>query len=50
LPVCAICGGKGEVVIVDEQVGCQITMPCEHCQATAAADTAPAPRSDHDDD
>ncbi len=50
LPVCAICGGKGEVVIIDEQVGCQVTMPCEHCQPSAAADVASTPRSDHGDD
>jgi hypothetical protein len=50
LPVCAICGGKGEVVIIDEQVGCQVTIACEYCQPSPAADAAPTPRSDHDDD
>lgn len=30
--ICPICGGKGEVVVIDEEVGCQVPMPCWSCQ------------------
>ncbi|HVJ36472.1 MAG TPA: hypothetical protein VM687_01570 [Stenotrophomonas sp.] len=52
-PVCVVCGGKGEVVIIDEQVGCQVTIPCDHCQPPASVrrpGTADAPRTGHGND
>lgn len=30
--LCPICGGKGEVIVIDEDVGCQVPMPCWSCQ------------------
>jgi hypothetical protein len=36
---CVICGGSGELVQIDEEVGCRISLPCWSCQtATAAPD------------
>lgn len=35
--ICPICGGIGELVQIDEEVGCCITLPCWSCQSRPAA-------------
>lgn len=29
---CPVCGGTGEVELIDEEVGCHIPVPCEACR------------------
>jgi len=43
-PTCSICGGSGELVHIDEDVGCRITVPCWACQNTAAISSEDEPR------
>ncbi|HEY4143547.1 hypothetical protein [Pinirhizobacter sp.] len=31
-PSCPVCHGTGEVVVIDEEVGCHVPMPCWACQ------------------
>jgi hypothetical protein len=32
LATCPVCHGTGEVVVIDEDVGCHVPMPCWACQ------------------
>lgn len=32
LASCPVCHGTGEVVVIDEEVGCHVPMPCWACQ------------------
>lgn len=36
-PICPICHGEGTLVHVDEEVGCQVAVPCWACAAPPAA-------------
>ncbi|HYG06608.1 MAG TPA: hypothetical protein VD865_09360 [Stenotrophomonas sp.] len=38
---CPICGGSGELIVIDEEVGCQVAAPCWACRREV-----PAPRSE----
>ncbi|UPG96454.1 hypothetical protein [Luteibacter aegosomatissinici] len=41
---CPICNGTGEVTYVDEEVGCQVTLPCWACALKAETSLGqPAP-------
>ncbi|URL60075.1 hypothetical protein IM816_08340 [Luteibacter flocculans] len=35
-PVCPICHGEGTVLHVDEEVGCQVVVPCWACVPSTA--------------
>lgn len=38
---CPICGGTGEVELVDEEVGCRVQVPCEACRSADPSKKAP---------
>lgn len=38
---CPVCGGSGEVEVVDEEVGCRVQVPCEACGPEAPVTNPP---------